>query len=279
MTQENKNTEADSLLGQPVKYSSSYDPRLLYPIERKQKRSEIGIGNSIPFDGADVWNAYELSWLNSNGLPQVAIGSFTFAASTRCIVESKSLKLYLNSLNQKRFDSMSDFADCIQKDISEAIGDKVAVNLSSLDGHPDFEISRVSGELIDNLDVAISEYQYDASVLCVTNTDSSVTETLCSNLMKSNCLITNQPDWATVVIEYTGSPLCKSSLLRYLVSFRTHNEFHEQCVERVYMDIMQTCKPEKLTVYARYTRRGGLDINPWRSNCEQAVENRRLIRQ
>ncbi len=279
MTQQNDNTETGSLLGQSVKYSNHYDPSLLYPIERKQKRLELGIESSIPFDGADVWNAYELSWLNRSGLPQVAIGSFSFAASTRCIVESKSLKLYLNSLNQKRFESMNDFAACIQKDISEAIGDKMQVNLSPLDDYPDFEIRKVNGKLIDNLDVNIADYQYDASLLQVTNADTSVSETLYSNLMKSNCLITNQPDWATVIIEYTGSPLCKSSLLRYLVSFRTHNEFHEQCVERVYMDIMQACKPEKLTVYARYTRRGGLDINPWRSNCKKTINNCRLVRQ
>jgi 7-cyano-7-deazaguanine reductase len=270
---------AEIPLGKSVDYGNSYDPKLLFTIERGVKRGELGIETNLPFTGQDIWNAYELSWLNEKGVPQVAIGQFRFSADTARIIESKSLKLYLNSLNQKKFASRALFSACIRKDLTHAISDNVDVVLYSVDDRDTNQVKELKGEIIDSLDIEISDYQYNASLLELKGADKVISEVLISNLLKSNCLITNQPDWASVYVEYRGRPICKASLLRYLVSFRDHNEFHEQCVERIYMDIMKCCKPEELTVYARYTRRGGLDINPWRSNCKDDMPNIRLSRQ
>jgi 7-cyano-7-deazaguanine reductase len=268
-------------LGSPAEYSSQYLPTLLFPIARKDKRNELGIESHPKFFGEDIWNAYEISWLNSNGLPQVAIGEFRFPASSPNIVESKSLKLYLNSFNQTTFESKSAVEDIIRTDLSHETDSKVSVALTNVDSPEHHAIEQLKADCVDTIDIKIDKYEYDPCLLELEDgaKQEIVEESLCSHLLKSNCLITNQPDWASIFIEYNGQKISRSSLLKYLVSFRTHNEFHEQCVERIYLDIMRLCQPKELTVYARYTRRGGLDINPWRSNCVTSMRNIRLSRQ
>jgi len=268
-------------LGSPVEYSSQYQPSLLFQIARKDKRNELGIEGSPKFSGEDIWNAYEISWLKPNGLPQIAIGEFRVPASSPSIIESKSLKLYLNSLNQTVFESKSAVEDIIRTDLSHETDSRVSVALTNVDSPEHHAISQLKADCIDADDIKIDKYEYDPCLLEfeLSTGEESVKETLCSHLLKSNCLITNQPDWASILIEYKGKKISRSSLLKYLVSFRTHNEFHEQCVERIYLDIMHYCQPQELTVYARYTRRGGLDINPWRSNCVNSMKNTRLSRQ
>ncbi len=264
-------------LGNDVSYASNYTAELLYPIERIKKRVELGIRGKLPFAGEDIWNAYEISWLNENGLPQVAIGEFRFNADSENIIESKSLKLYLNSFNQSIFMDRVMVEKLIISDLSKATNSNVKVKLSYLDDTN--KLMAFDSKNIDDQNIQIESYHYQPEFLKVNYDDFIVEESLSSHLLKSNCLITNQPDWASILIEYKGQKICESSLLKYIVSFRTHNEFHEQCVERIFMDIMKYCKPEKLIVYARYTRRGGLDINPWRSNHLSTMDNIRLSRQ
>lgn len=266
-------------LGKEVEYQSTYNPDLLFAIARQEKRSELGIKTILPFVGEDIWNAFELSWLNDNGLPQVAIAEFRFSANSPNIIESKSFKLYLNSLNQSPFKNRAGLKQTLESDLSSFTGSKVSVSLQSVDSIESHQISSFKAVCIDAQDLKITQYDYEPQLLKLSDESRVVTESLYSNLLKSNCLITNQPDWGSVYIQYKGNKISQESLLKYLISFRTHNEFHEQCVERIYMDIMQYCKPIELTVYARYTRRGGLDINPWRSNCLKSISNIRLSRQ
>ncbi len=268
-------------LGRRVEYSNRYEPSLLYSIEREEKRRELGIDTEFKFSGEDIWNAYEISWLNLSGVPQVAIGEFRVPSSSPKIIESKSLKLYLNSFNQSTFGSLSAVEATIQTDLMEMANSDIEVKLSNVDSDDNQTITSFDALCIDDCDIKITDYNYNPNLLALTDTSSLelVDEKLCSHLLKSNCLITNQPDWASILIEYKGRKISHSSLLRYLVSFRTHNEFHEQCVERIFCDLMNSCKPQELTVYARYTRRGGLDINPWRSNCLSTMDNIRLSRQ
>lgn len=283
MSSEKELEKGGNPLGQSVVYDTEYQPSLLFPIERTEKRNELGINRELPFNGEDIWNAFELSWLNNAGVPQVGIGEFRFPASSPNIIESKSLKLYLNSLNQTRFTSVENVTQVIVEDLSSRSGALVTVDIRSV-GQIEFHlISSFEASCIDQLDISIEHFEYDSALLKLeaetAGNHVEVSEQLCSHLLKSNCLITNQPDWATVYIEYKGAPIDHRSLLKYLISFRTHNEFHEQCVERIYCDIMKRCGPRELTVYARYTRRGGLDINPWRSNTKTSMENTRLARQ
>lgn len=268
-----------SQLGKKSQYRAHYAPELLFPIPRKIKRDEIGIDEAnLPFYGADIWNHYEVSWLNLKGKPEVAIATIMAPATTLNIIESKSMKLYFNSFNNDRFASSKDVEDIMTRDLTLATGAQVTVNLHALDSEL-FAIHQPDGILLDTLDIEINEYMVNSSLLKVESNE-IVTEKLYSNLLKSNCLVTNQPDWATVVIEYTGTAIDHASLLKYLISFRNHNEFHEQCVERIFSDIMKHCAVSELTVGARFTRRGGVDINPLRTTrADFASDNRRLIRQ
>jgi 7-cyano-7-deazaguanine reductase len=273
-----ESTADKSLLGKRTPYCSDYNPDLLFPIPRQEKRDEIGIAeNQLPFIGLDIWTAYELSWLNAKGKPVVAIAEFSFFADSPNIIESKSFKLYLNSFNGTRFGSVDEVLACLVKDLSLACGEEVAIEL-----HPVAEFEEIAGSLpgenLDDLDIEITDYAVAADLL-KTLSDDVVTETLNSHLLKSNCLVTGQPDWGSVVIRYEGAQIDHEGLLKYIISFREHNEFHEQCVERIYMDIMRQCQPQKLTVYARYLRRGGLDINPYRSNFEEEFDLTRASRQ
>lgn len=258
------NTLNNAPLGKQSSYISTYTPELLFPIPRAEKRKEIGInGTQLPFVGEDLWNAYEISWLNKKGKPEVAIGQFIIPCDSPNIIESKSLKLYLNSFNQTKFSSIDEVSNVITKDLSTASGKLVQVTLSSLDEYQ-VEAQEPSGTCLDTLDIECNTYQPKPDYL--TTEKEEVTETLYSNLLKSNCLVTGQPDWGSIFIQYTGKKINHANLLKYIVSLREHNEFHEQCVERIYMNINKKCLPKQLSVSAFYTRRGGIDINPHRSS-------------
>lgn len=267
-------------LGKKVDYSHQYDASLLQPVPRALNRDDLQLEGEMPFIGCDIWTMYELSWLNNNGLPQVAIGVASIAFDTPNLIESKSFKLYLNSFNQSQFESWDEVESVIQKDLSACAGGNVEVHLQDLESFTQQPIVTMAGECIDHQDIKITTYEFDATLLENATSDEEVNESLHSHLLKSNCLITNQPDWGSVQIDYQGKKIDREALLRYIVSFREHNEFHEQCVERIFTDIMKYCQPSSLTVYARYTRRGGLDINPYRSNQSATPGNTlRMARQ
>ncbi|MGL5450825.1 MAG: NADPH-dependent 7-cyano-7-deazaguanine reductase QueF [Aeromonas sp.] len=265
-------------LGQQSDYISQYTPSLLQPVPRSLNRDDLKLGAHLPFTGGDMWTLYELSWLNAKGKPMVALGEVCIPATSPNLIESKSFKLYLNSFNQTRCDSIEALAAILTDDLSACAGERIKVTLFPLAQAP-HQIAQLPGECIDEQDIEIDHYQFDASLLQGAASNEQVTETLHSHLLKSNCLVTSQPDWGSVVIRYQGGKLNREKLLRYLISFRQHNEFHEQCIERIFIDLKHYCQPTKLTVYARYTRRGGLDINPFRSDFEAIPANIRLIRQ
>jgi len=251
-----------STLGKQVAYRDTYAPELLFPIARQGKRSELGLrDDALPFIGEDLWNAYECSWLDPRGKPVVALARFHVPASSPNLIESKSLKLYLNAFNQERMSGFDAVRTTIESDLSAAAGEAVTVDILPLSAQRRF--ADPEGFCLDDLDIEISTYQLCPDVLCAGG--ETVTETLYSHLLKSNCPVTGQPDWGTLAIRYTGPAIDRAGLLRYIVSFRQHDEFHEQCVERVFCDILKRCGPIDLAVWARYTRRGGLDINPFRS--------------
>lgn len=268
--------EQDSLLGKETIYPKTYTPELLFPIPRTDGRMRIGIV-SWDYFGEDVWTAYELSWLNPKGKPQVAIGRLRFPCHSPNLIESKSLKLYFNSFNQTHFVDWEQCAKQITQDLSRACGASVGVELVSLEEGTAFQPSRLEGMCLDSLDIAINRYHPDPSVLRVG--DACVEETLYSHLFRSNCPVTGQPDWATILVSYDGKRIDHEALLRYLISFREHQAFHEQCIEEIFCALMSRCQPEKLTVAGFFTRRGGLDINPIRSTEEEASSLIRIIRQ
>ena len=254
-----QNDAAGSSLGREVAYPQHFDAGLLYPIPRTLGRAAIGIdGKALPFAGVDRWHAYELSWLDARGKPQVATATFQVPADSPQLIESKSFKLYLNSCNGERFASADALRARAEADLSAAAGAPVSMAF----GLP--PLATTAGEDIDALDIDIDHYGPPDATLLAADAGDSVEETLSSALLKSNCPVTGQPDWADVAIAYRGPRIDRAGLLRYLVSFRDHAEFHEQCVERIYTDLLAQCRPQSLSVQARYTRRGGLDINPWR---------------
>lgn len=253
-------------LGKPTPYRERYDPALLQAVPRALNRDPLGLqATALPFHGADIWTLYELSWLNDAGLPQVAIGEIALNATSANLIESKSFKLYLNSFNQTRFPSREAVRARLAEDLSRCAGGEVQVVLHALPELTGSPVLDFDGECIDDQPIRIDDYTFTNRWLEGAAGGPVVSETLMSHLLKSKCLITHQPDWGSVQIRYRGARIDREALLRYLVSFRQHNEFHEQCVERIFCDLMQFCRPETLTVYARYTRRGGLDINPWPS--------------
>ncbi|RMX00135.1 NADPH-dependent 7-cyano-7-deazaguanine reductase QueF [Allofranklinella schreckenbergeri] len=273
-------------LGRDVAYPDRYDPGLLFPIARAAQREALGLRGRLPFVGADSWTAFELSWLNSRGKPQIAIGHFHFPAETHNIIESKSFKLYLNSFNNTRFDSADALRQTLLTDLTEAAwrGAPVQASLGvRLVPPQDFDaepLAELDGLDLDRLDVECSDYHPRPELLHSDRSQAHVSETLTSRLLKSNCPVTGQPDWASVQIAYHGHPIDQATLLQYIVSFRNHTGFHENCVERIFVDIWQRCQPVQLSVWARYTRRGGLDINPFRSSQPQALpRNVRTARQ
>ncbi|WP_042425295.1 NADPH-dependent 7-cyano-7-deazaguanine reductase QueF [Comamonas granuli] len=262
-----------SPLGKASAYADQYDPTLLCPLERAPKRAEIGIGAAgAPFVGADLWTAYELSWLNARGKPQVALAHITVPCETPCLIESKSFKLYLNSFNQTAFASAQDVQARLRADLGAAVWHgapqpgTVGVRLIAPEQFDQQSVHELDGLDLDRLDIECHTYQPAPELLRAHHDEAPVSEVLTSRLLKSNCLVTGQPDWGSLRIAYSGAPIDQEGLLQYIVSFRQHQEFHEQCVERIFMDLWTRCRPTKLEVYARYTRRGGLDINPWRTS-------------
>ncbi|AGA87222.1 NADPH-dependent 7-cyano-7-deazaguanine reductase QueF [Stutzerimonas stutzeri] len=269
-----------SPLGKSSDYVATYSPHLLFPIPRAPKWAELGLtAETLPYQGVDLWNCYELSWLLPSGKPVVAIGEFEIPADSPNIIESKSFKLYLNSLNQSVFASREALSKVMVDDLSAAAGKPVGVRLRTLDEVAAEGVAALPGRCIDDLDVTIEHYDHPQPELLTCDAGRVLEESLHSHLLKSNCPVTGQPDWGSVVVEYRGAALQAESLLAYLVSFRQHADFHEQCVERIFLDLQRLLQPEKLTVYARYVRRGGLDINPYRSTEAMVVDNRRLVRQ
>jgi 7-cyano-7-deazaguanine reductase len=276
---ENNPLLANLTLGQKTDYVAEYCPELLQPVPRQLNRDALNLANTLPFHGEDLWTLYELSWLNNKGKPVVAIGEVRIDAGSVNLIESKSFKLYLNSFNQTRFADLTTVRHTLEQDLSQCAQGTVKVTLYPL-SEAAHHIHTFPGECIDDLDIVIDDYHFSSDWLEQAGDNNTlVEETLHSHLLKSNCLVTGQPDWGSVVIHYRGPQINREKMLRYLISFRQHNEFHEQCVERIFVDLQHHCQPEKLTVYARYTRRGGLDINPFRSNWEPAPANMRLIRQ
>lgn len=268
----------ESSLGKQVAYHDYYNPELLFPISRKNKRDEIGVSDVLPFFGFDVWNHYEVSWLNEKGKPIAAIAEIMYGCESPCIIESKSLKLYFNAFNNTKFKDLHAVETLICKDLEGRIGSNVTVIITPINRLKETRLAAFDGVCLDELDIECSCYLVEPTLLTVEN--EMVEETLYSDLLKSNCLITNQPDWASIQIIYKGQKIQHAGLLQYLVSFRNHNEFHEQCIERIFMDIMRRCKPQELTVYGRFTRRGGIDINPYRTtNTHFLPMNPRLYRQ
>jgi 7-cyano-7-deazaguanine reductase len=278
MTTEFHTSAQASQLGKTVDYTDTFDATRLFPIPRAAKRGELGIGTPLPFSGVDIWNGWELSWLNARGKPQVGVAEFRVPADSPCIIESKSFKLYLNGYNQERLDSAESLHARLVADLSAAAGAAVGVRLKSLDEAAAEPMAELPGFCIDSLDIDIDHYGPPRPEFLSAG-DEVVDELLVSRLLKSNCPVTGQPDWASVQLSYRGPQIDREGLLRYLVSFRRHDDFHEQCVERIFMDISRRCAPERLTVCARYTRRGGLDINPWRSTLGGEPGNPRGARQ
>ncbi|RYY75973.1 MAG: NADPH-dependent 7-cyano-7-deazaguanine reductase QueF [Gammaproteobacteria bacterium] len=269
-----------SPLGQKTAYISEYDASLLFPIPRSESRKALGITTKLPFYGRDIWTGYELSWLNAHGKPEVAVAEFSIPCDSPFIIESKSFKLYLNSLNQTKFLTWNQLEKLLVKDLSAAAGAEVLVSLYRLQDNDVLQIDSLSSAFcLDELDVMVDQYHPNANLLTA-DKDNPVSEYLYTNLLKSNCPVTGQPDWASLFIEYLGPKINHEALLRYVISFREHQDFHEHCVERIFSDIQRRCEPEYLSVYARYTRRGGLDINPFRSSNEVALPRAgRLLRQ
>ncbi|MEO1575162.1 MAG: NADPH-dependent 7-cyano-7-deazaguanine reductase QueF [Pseudomonadota bacterium] len=268
-----------SPLGEIRAYPQEYDPGLLYPIARTVARNQLGLGATLPFHGEDIWNAYEVSWLLPTGVPCVRVATLRFNANSPNIVESKSLKLYLNSLNNSVFQSDAHAADTMATDLAKASGAEVSVDLvpPSLSTGPD--TPAWDAWCIDDQTVSVDTYEVDPTLLIPDEEGETVGATVYSNLLRSLCPVTGQPDWASVLIRYNGPWIKHGSLLRYLVSFRNHADYHENCVERIFCDIRERCHTVRLSVYARFTRRGGLDINPFRSDFEATPPNIRLERQ
>jgi 7-cyano-7-deazaguanine reductase len=269
-----------SELGQVSSTDLNYNPDRLFAIPRIAKRKELGIQTQLPFFGFDCWNHYEVSWLNEKGRPCVAIAEIIYDCATPYLIESKSLKLYFNSFNNTKFKDMDEVRQTVERDLSKRLEGEVQIKIFSLREKELYNTQTTfTGECIDDLDVTCNVYLVNPGYLFVE--ENRVEETLYSDLLKSNCLVTNQPDWGSVQIAYEGMQINREGLLKYLVSFRNHNEFHEQCIERIFVDIMNYCKPDRLTVNGRYTRRGGLDINPYRSTEKVLPQclNQRLLRQ
>lgn len=263
-------------LGADTVYINQYDPALLFPIARDLNWKAQGVERAaLPFQGVDIWNAYEVSWLNAKGKPVVRLAEFRLSAATRNIIESKSFKLYLNSFNLTAFASDEEVRARMVADLSSAAEGPVEVILNTLDNAG--PIRQLAGLCLDELDIEVQDYTPAPQRLSASGP--VISEQLYSHLLKSNCPVTGQPDWASIAIDYTGPQIDHAGLLHYLISYREHGDFHEQCVESIFMDLWTQCQPEHLTVYARYLRRGGLDINPYRSSLSAQPENLRLSRQ
>ena len=275
------NDKAGSPLGKTVEYAGTRDAALLYSIARAGDRAKLGItGEELPFLGVDIWNSYEFSWLDARGKPRVALAEFRVPAESANIIESKSFKLYLNSYMQTRVPDTDTLREWLSEDLSKAAGDTVSVQLGTPTSKESLQLQQLEGENIDDLPISVEHYGPPKPELLYGNPDAVVEEKLVTHLFKSNCPVTGQPDWASLQVHYHGPRLDRAGLLRYLVSFREYADFHEHCVERIFQDLRARCAPDKLSVYARYTRRGGLDINPFRTTAGWLLpDNTRTARQ
>lgn len=265
------------MLGKHTPVADEYSPQLLYPIDRSQGRKNLGLDRSLSMAGADLWHAYEMSWLDSSGKPVVRVGRFTIPAGSPCMVESKSFKLYLNSLNNTRFESEEGLCTTVVRDIEAIVGADISLKLLD-SADPALAGAMLAGECLDQLEASVSGAEPAAGMLVV-DRSRIVEERLYSHLLRSLCPVTGQPDWASVWVHYRGAALDHTALLSYLIAYRQHQEFHEQCVERMFQDLHHRCAPEFLHIQAFYTRRGGLDINPFRSTDPHATPLPRLNRQ
>jgi 7-cyano-7-deazaguanine reductase len=266
-------------LGKQTDYVDTYTPSLLHPINREDARAQMGVVEPLPFSGEDVWWCYELSWLDESGKPHVAALQISVPCNSTCIVESKSVKLYLNSFTQSRFNNKADVLKTLNSDLSLAFRSPLMIQLFELNQLPPIA-EHLPGICLDGLDVEIDRYEVDPDLLTVEDGEERmVKETLHCNLFRSLCPVTGQPDFATVFVQYLGRPIVRASLLKYLVSYRCHQAFHEATIEQIFVDILRSCRPEQLSVTGRFLRRGGIDINPFRSNMEDATDNLRLARQ
>lgn len=267
----------DLPLGRPTTYADAYDPSLLHPISRADSRADLGLTLDMPFHGQDLWNAWDLTWLTPHGQPRAAAAVIRIPASSSHIIESKSMKLYLNSLSMTSFDNVDALSRRMEVDLSRAAGGVVGVAIEG-PASRSHSIAALAGEDLDRLDISCGKYQIDASLLATAG-DAVVDATLYTHAFRSLCPVTGQPDLGSVAVRYSGPAIRPDALLRYLVSYRQHEDFHEACVERMFVDIIERCAPQRLSVYARFQRRGGIDINPFRTNGDDSAVNLRLWRQ
>ncbi len=275
-----------SPLGRATPYTDRYDTSLLFPISRSEQRRTLELRGALPFVGADIWTAFELGWLNPRGKPQLAIAHLTVPCESPNIVESKSLKLYLGSFHNTVFADLAAVRERLRSDLAEALwrgseqSGSIGLKLLTPESFERERMVELGGVDLDRLDLECTHYQPEPALLSSATHEAAVTETLTSRLLKSNCPVTGQPDWGSIQISYSGPQIDQAGLLRYIVSYRNHSGFHEHCVERIFIDIWRRCAPTKLAVYARYTRRGGLDINPFRTSWPQGLPpNVRTARQ
>jgi 7-cyano-7-deazaguanine reductase len=264
-------------LGQETAYPNKYEPGVLFPIARGESRESF-LSGELPFDGTDIWNAWELTWLGPGDRPIVATAEIRIPANSPNLIESKSLKLYLNSFAMSRFDSVSIVERLIAEDLGIRLGSDISVQIQLVTDTEASSVSRLPGLCLDSLPVSCTGFEVDAALLQI-DPDADVEEDLHSHLLRSLCPVTGQPDIGSIAIHYRGPKIDPASLLQYIVSFREHNDFHEACIERMFVDILKRCQSEKLSIYARYQRRGGIDINPFRSNFQAVAPNPRLWRQ
>lgn len=272
MTRENGNP-----LGLETAYPQGYAPGVLYPVPRSEGRAVLGLGESLPFAGVDVWNAYELSWLNENGLPVAAVAEIRVPSTSTHLVESKSLKLYLNGFAHEVFRDARAVVATLEKDLGDRAGSAVDVRVWPLD-EARAPVAGMPGRCLDHADLVVDGHELDPDWLEPAG-DQWTRATVYTHLLRSLCPVTGQPDWASVIIAWQGPAIPEAGLLRYLISFRHHSGFHEQVIERIFVDLLRRYEPEYLSVEGRFTRRGGLDINPFRSTRDEAPENRRTVRQ
>ena len=255
----------DAPLGHPSGHPDRYAPSLLFAVPRAPQRTALGLGQSLPFTGIDLWTAYELTWLDANGKPQVALATLEIPIDSPSLIESKSMKLYLGSFAQTRYAGMTHIAGAVEHDLSSAAGAPVGVTLHGPSAFDVQSIRELAGASVDDLPLTFDTYDVEPGFLAAHGEDAG--ETLTSRLFRSVCPVTAQPDIASVQLTYRGPRIDRDGLLRYLVSYRCHAGFHEHCVERIFVDVMSRCRCRELTVLARFTRRGGLDINPFRTNA------------
>lgn len=266
-------------LGRKTDYADLYAPELLCAISRAESRKPMGLTTDLPFRGVDIWNAWELTWLGESGKPAVATAELIIPAETPNIVESKSLKLYLNSFAMSRFAGAEEVCSTIAKDIGTCVGCEIVVRVTPVIAAEARRVARLAGTCIDSTEAACTDFEVNPKLLQADD-DETVTEDLHTHLLRSLCPVTAQPDIGSLQISYRGPRIDRASLLRYVVSYRRHNDFHEACVERMFLDLVAQCRPEALSIHARYQRRGGIDINPFRSNtADERGLNLRLWRQ